>query len=251
MMISTLIIDDEKRARESLRNLLERYCPAVKIVGEAKGVKDGVDAINRLQPELVFLDIQMDDGTGFDLLEQADQTDFRLIFTTAFDDYAIKAFRFNAIDYLLKPLDVEELIRSVEQVRQSIEQAGVSGMSSEQLRHLLQFNERAPTITVSTDEVLEFVEVSRILRLESSGAYTNFVLTDGAKLLTSKNLKQYEALLLPHAFYRVHHSHLINMRELARYVKTEGGYLVMKNGDQVPLSRRRKEAFLHALSAVN
>lgn len=241
-MLKIVIVDDEPGARESLANFLNIYCSEVKILAKCATIKEAKEAIQTLSPDLVLLDIRLKKGTGFDLLSSLDLIDFHLIFTTAYDEYAIKAFKFNAIDYLLKPIDVEELEIAINKVKR------LNKTSSDDITKLLDqikhFDRDDPSITISTEQSYEFIPISKIIRLEASGSYTNIISKAGKTVLSSKILKDFEALLNEYKFFRVHHSHIINVAEMERFIKSEGGIIVMKNGDQVPVSRRKKEAFL-------
>lgn len=241
-----MIIDDERRSRETLSTLLQEYTTDITIVDMADDVDTGVQAIETHQPDLVFLDVKMKTGTGFDLLKQIQNPAFQLIFTTAYHDFAIKAFRFNAIDYLLKPIGIDELIAAIGKVKNIKKNTD----ERERLQHLLDHWKRVnyddPSITISTDATYEFLKVKEISRVEANGAYSLFVMNDGKKILSSKLLKEYESLLSEYNFIRIHHSYLVNMLSVSRYVKTDGGYVVMKDSTQIPVSRRKKDSFLKA-----
>ena len=238
----TVIIDDEAKSRAALRNLLTTYCTGVDVIAEADGVHQGIEVIHENKPDVLFLDIRMRDGSGFDLLQQLEKIDFQVIFITAFDEFAIRAFKFSAIDYLLKPIDVEELENAVRRAKERIELQSTSNTSL--IQNLLKFNQSRPKITISTDDAIEFVPVDQIIRLESDGGYTCIHCLNGVKLTASKNLKVFDEILSEYEFIRVHYSHVISVNYVERFVKRDGGYLVMSNGDQVPVSRRRKEAFI-------
>ena len=247
-MLRTVIIDDEINSRESLHTLLDKYCTGVEVVATASGVEEGVRIIGEADPDLVMLDIQMQDGTGFDLLKQIDNPKFQLIFTTAHDEYAIKAFKFSAIDYLLKPIELEELEGAVERAK-SIQSKKQDHDSREPLiKNLLAYDSANPRITISTEHALEILAVKDIVRLESDGNYTHFYLSDGRKIIASKHLKHYDEMMLGPGFMRVHKSHIINLEFVTRYMKAEGGSIQLSTGDEVPLSRRRKDVFLEIYS---
>jgi two-component system, LytTR family, response regulator len=214
-------------------------------------VKEGIDAIRNTRPDLVFLDIELHSGTGFEILENVDRFDFEVIFTTAFENYAIRAIKFSAIDYLLKPIDISELREAVEKVRQRRE----VNLRNNKLWNLVQnFNRQKDDqkiITLSTADGFEFIEIADILKLEADGAYTMFFIKPNRKLLVSKNLKEYEMLLSEYNFYRVHHSCLINLNEVEKYVKSEGGYIILKDGSIANISQRRKEKFMELMGLMN
>jgi two-component system LytT family response regulator len=246
-MIKTVIIEDEQKSLEVLAALIRRNCPDLEIVATASNVAQGVDIIRQFQPALVFLDVSMPDGSGFDLLERVDQK-FELIFATASDQYAIKAIKFSACDYLLKPIDAEELVAAVDKVKQKQNQLP----SMDNLRFLVDQLKRSDDnfqkITLPTGNAYEIVNIRDIIRCEADGSYTVFYLTDKRKLLISAGLKHYEELLPERDFIRVHHHHLINMNHVLRFLKEDGGYAIMSDGSKIEISRRKKEAFMERLN---
>lgn len=249
-MLQVVIVEDELHSRETLRNLLNEYCTQVEIMAMAATLTEGVHAIKTNRPDLVFLDIELQPHTGFDLLEQVTNHDFELIFTTAYEHYALKAIKFSAIDYLLKPIDVEELIDAVEKVQKKRDQVKRNKRVEVLLNNLQNMNNTQHTITLSTMEGMEFVCVADIIRCEAMGAYTQFNLRNGKKILVSKHLKEYENLLSDHRFFRVHQSHLINLTEVERFVRPDE-QVVLKNGDVIKVAHNRKENFLAMMSSFN
>ncbi len=243
-MLRTIIIDDEKKSRQSLKALLLNYCHGVDVVGLATGVSDGISCIDKYQPDLVMLDIQMQDGTGFDLLMAIPDPSFQVIFTTAYNEYAIKAFKFSAIDYLLKPIDLTELKAAIEKAKTMHGVNTRRPPAESMVKDLLEFIGADRRITISTEHALEILPVPDIIRLESDGNYTHFIMKDDRRIVSSKHLKHYDALLNGQQFMRVHNSHIVNLKCVSRYVKTDGGAIVLTNGDNVPISRRRKDDFL-------
>lgn len=251
-MQSVVIVEDEPRSREFLKDMLREYCSGLEIVAMAGNVQEGIDAINAHHPDLIFLDIELQTGTGFDILEQLDDLRASVIFTTAYDQYALKAIKFSAADYLLKPLAVDELIAAVEKTRKP----APAGNQQQTLEMLMQNikslrNNETPTITLSLSEGLEFIPVREIVRLEAAGAYTQFYLKDKRKILVSKNLKEYEMLLGDHDFMRVHNSHIINLNEVRRMLKTDGGYAIMSDDAQIIISPKKKEDFVRLMMNRN
>lgn len=246
-MLQVVVIEDELHSRETLNNLLNEYCN-VDIVELASSLKEGIQAIKTHQPDLVFLDIELQPHTGFDLLEQTTHYNFEVIFTTAYEHYALKAIKFSAIDYLLKPVDVDELIQAVQKVQKIKEEERRNKRVEVLLSNLQTMNNTQHTITLSTMEGMEFVRVADIIRCEAMGAYTLFVLRSGKKIMVSKHLKEYENLLSEYRFFRVHQSHLINLVEVARFVKP-GEQVALKNGDVVKVAHNRKENFLALMSS--
>jgi len=247
-MIKTLIIEDEQKSREMLVAMLEKNCEFVQVIGAAKNVKEGVELIKQFKPELVFLDISMPDGSGFDLLEQVQGHKFELIFATASDQHAIRAIKYSACDYLLKPIDVEELKLAVDKVVQK--KNAIPNM--ENLNFLIQqlkkSDDNFQKITLPTGNAFEVVNIKDIIRCEADGSYTTFFLADKRKLLVSFGLKHYEDLLPESDFIRIHHHHLINMNHVLRFLKEDGGYAVMSDNSKLEISRRKKDAFMEKLN---
>jgi two-component system, LytTR family, response regulator len=247
-MIKTIIIEDEQKSRDVLAAIIERNCPELSIVGLANNIKEGVEQIKSLKPDLVFLDISMPDGTGFDLLEQVHGYKFELIFATASDQHAIRAIKYSACDYLLKPIDAEELKLAVAKVIRK--KNAVPNMENLQflIQQLKRADENFQKITLPTGNAYEIVNVKDIIRCEADGSYTNFYLSDKRKLMISAGLKHYEELLPEIDFIRVHHHHLINMNHVVRFLKEDGGYAVMTDGSKIEISRRKKETFMERLN---
>ncbi|MGP8329191.1 MAG: LytR/AlgR family response regulator transcription factor [Methanosarcinaceae archaeon] len=243
-MINTLIVDDEIQSRESLRSYLNIYCPDVNLVDEADNVENGIRKIKKYNPDLVFLDVQMPDGTGFDLLNRIPERNFKTIFVSAYDRYAIKAFKFSAIDFLLKPVGSEELVNAIKK----LDLAHEVRLLNKKIELLLQNRDSFKKIALpSMDEIL-FVQLSDIVRCESDTNYTVFHLNDGQKKIVSRTLKEYDEMLSGEGFCRVHHSQLVNLNHVSKYIKGEGGQLVLSNDDVIDVARRRKEALMERLA---
>ena len=243
LMIHTLIIDDELHMRQSLEKMLISNCPNVKIVGRADGVKSGLKAISKHHPDLVLLDIKMGDGTGFDLLKKLDQIDFKVIFITAYDQYAVKAFRFSALDYLLKPVDPDELIAAVKKA----EAASIDDLVTQLnvLEEQLSSGSRATRkIILRTQESIHIAFVRDISYIESDGNYTTVFFVNGKKIILSRTLSEMEDMLKDQGFFRAHKSFLVNLTDISRFDKGDGGFLVMSCGDRVPVASRKKERLL-------
>lgn len=252
--MKTLIIEDEQKSREMLATMVKKHFPELTIIGLAKNVAEGVEFINTLNPELVFLDISMPDGTGFDVLEKTQGQKFDIIFTTATDKHALKAIKYSACDYLLKPIDVEELKPTVSKL---IEKQGVKNAplpSMENLQFLIQNLKRADDnyqkITLPTGTAFEIVNIKDIIHIEADGSYTKFYFVGGKKLMVSAGMKHYEDLLPAADFIRIHHHHIINMNHVIRYLKVDGGYAIMSDNAQLEVSRRKKDAFLERLNKI-
>jgi two-component system LytT family response regulator len=245
--INTIIIEDEQKSLEILAGLIAKNCPELRVAGTARNVTEGVELIRSMKPELVFLDISMPDGSGFDLLEKVADQRFELIFATASDAHAIKAIKFSACDYLLKPIDADELKTAVSKVIRK--RNAVPNMEHLQflIQHLKRADDNYQKITLPTGNAYEIVNINDIVRCEADGSYTNFYLRDKRKLMISAGLKHYEELLPDTEFIRVHHHHLINMNHVIRFLKEDGGYAIMSDGSKIEISRRKKEAFMEKL----
>ncbi len=246
--MKAVIIEDEERSRIVLQNLLETYCPEVEVVAMADSVSMGVKELRTHTPDVVFLDVQINGGTGFDVIEKMDLIQSAVIFTTAYDQYALKAFKFSAIDYLLKPIDIEELKGAVRKATTS-NQSIVRQYQIQNLISNLKNPDEVPVLLVSTIDAVEFVRIQDIVRCEAQGAYTQLFFKESKPLLVSKVIKEFEFLLQDFGFYRVHQSHLINLKEVRKYVKSDN-YLLMRDGAQIQLARSRKEEFFSALNKV-
>jgi two-component system LytT family response regulator len=241
-MINAIIIDDEHNSIKSLSYDLEKYCPQVNIIGKCTSAKEGLKSIQQLQPDLVFLDINMPWMTGLELLEVLGEINFEVIFVTAHDQYAIKAFRLSAIDYLLKPIDHEELINAVKKV-----EVKQKNLTKEQLRHLkenMNPSSSLQRIGIPTKEGIDFILINDILYCEADSNYTYINLKDGKKLLSAKTLKEFDHLLRQNNFCRIHQSYLINLNHLKKYFRGDGGYVKMIDGTMLNVSRSKKEELL-------
>ena len=239
-MISAVIIDDEINNIKNLEQLLHLYCPEVNVIASALNAKDGKEMILQSEPDLVFLDIQMPGENGFELLQSLSKYSFEVIFVTAYNQYGIKAVKFAAIDYLLKPIDIEELKIAVKKVVEKKEE----GKQSSQLQNLMQLlrtNQEEHRIALASAQAIRYVKPSQITRCESSNNYTTFYLTSGEKLLISKPIYFYEELLQDYNFIRCHQSHLVNKKFVISLIQKDGGYLLLEDNTQLPVSKQKKE----------
>lgn len=241
--IRILIIDDEPSCRVSLRNFLRNDFPEAIIVGEAGSVSEASALITQAGPDMLLLDIHLGDGTGFDLLDQFPAPRFKVIFTTAHDEFAVRAFRYSAIDYLLKPVDPDLLLEALIRVKTS---AHPQDIQLEILRHNAN-TRQFDRMTLNTGDGLVFIQTADIVHLEANGNYTYAYLADGEKHLVSCNMKDFAEMLPEPEFFRIHQSHLVNTSRVKKYLKEDGGFVVMQNGAKLPLARRRKEEFLKDL----
>jgi two-component system LytT family response regulator len=248
-MLRTIIIDDEAHMRQTLEKMVRRFCPDLNIVATADGVKAGIDAIQKHNPDLVLLDIKLEDGTGFNILEKLEPVDFKVIFVTAYDQYAIKAFKFSAIDYILKPVDPDELVEAVRKTENILQND-----FNTQLDILKDnFNGTNPEkkIILKTAENIHLVKVTNINYCESDGSYSLIYLLNGKKIMVSHTLKDYEELLKDSGFFRVHKSYLINMQHINRFEKSDGGYVVLENECKVPVATRKRDELLDLFDRIS
>lgn len=245
-MLKCILVDDELKSRESLKKLLNTFCENVKVLATCQNVAEALEAIRQEKPDVIFLDIQMQRETGFDLLSKLDTIDFEVIFTTAHSEYAIKAIKYSAIDYLLKPIDVEELKKAVAKV-ESKHSNTINDRLKQLLVNIKSVSAENYKLALPTNEGLTFIKVTDILYCKADGNYTEIYMQDGNKHLVSRNLKEYEDLFAELNFFRIHHSILINLNFIKNYVRGEGGHVVMTNNATLDVSRRKKEAFLEKI----
>lgn len=246
-MLRAIIIDDEPNSRETLKLMLERYCPQIEVLTMSDGFESALQDIKIFKPDVVFLDIQMPDGSGFKLLDHVDDIDFFVIFTTAFEEYARKAFKYNAIDYLTKPIVADELKEAVNKVTSRISDKDFDFRSIKNILSDIRQQKKSKRIVLSTAEGMHVVDTENIIRCESDDYYTKFFFLDGSTILISKTLKEHEELLTDSDFFRPHKSHLINLKYVKSYIKTDGGSIIMTDGKEVPVSRRKREKILEIL----
>jgi two-component system, LytTR family, response regulator len=242
--LRTVIIEDELNAVDFMVSVIGEYCPELEVAGQAYNVKDGVALIGKEKPELVLLDIEMPDGTGFDLLEFFPEKNFDVVFITAFNHYAIRAIKFSAVDYILKPVNINEFIDSMKKVVKRRTESVPAG--TENFKILLE-NLRTPApsrLAIPTAEGMEYLNPREIIRIDADGSYSRFFLTGDRKILVSRNLKEFQDLLGDRNFFRSHNSCLVNLRFVKKFVRKDGGYIEMQDGSQAPVSRNRKDLFL-------
>ncbi len=253
-MITSILIDDDANLRNGMRSLLERYAPEIKIIGEADSVKTGIETIQALQPQVVFLDIQLGEGTGFDILEQLANVNGKstshIVFITAHEQYAIKAFRFSALDFLLKPVDPDELQKVILKIKNVLDKNVDYAHIDLLLENIRKKVDNFKRIALSTGDGIHLFEISDIIRCESEDNYTTFYIKNNNPIVISKTLKEYEDLLTEHGFERIHQSHLINLSYLKSYIKKDGGYVVMADNSRLPISQRKKERLHELLKTI-
>ncbi len=245
-MIRTLIVDDEFQGRNFLEKVLTKLFPDVVIVGSAATIKEAVDSILQQQPQLVFLDVMLNNENGFDLFEQLAEVHFETVFTTAHNEFAVKAFKYNALDYLLKPIDLDELEKAIEKTKKKLQSQ--TPAQPELIRNFIEAikhpGKPLNKLSIPTTDGFVLVPLDEIIYCEAFGNYTHFYLTAGKKITSSYTLKEYDEMLAAQQFFRAHKSFLVNLTHVMRYIKGEGGTLVMINGIEIEVSRRNKEALL-------
>ncbi|MFP4024700.1 MAG: LytR/AlgR family response regulator transcription factor [Thiohalospira sp.] len=249
-MMKAVIIDDEKNARQAIKQIVEKHFPDISIIGYADDVKTGVKLITETSPEIVFLDIKLPDGTGFDILDQLQEFDISIIFITAYNEHAIKAFKFSAIDYLLKPIDIDEFKEAVNKVKKTLDQKNTKKKLEAFLENINNISKEVKKIILKTSESIHLINVNNILRCESDGNYTKFYFTDRPSLLVSKNIKEYFEMLKDYQFFRPHQSHIVNINYIKQFHKLDGGYLIMQDDSTVPVSTRKREELMKIFNSI-
>lgn len=242
-MIKAIIVDDETRGRLALRNKIMEHCPTIEVMGEAGNGMEAITMINQMNPTLLFLDIEMPQMNGFEMLEKLQEKDFYLIFTTAYNQYAIKAIRYAAFDYLLKPVDIEELKSAVNKVEMNIHQK-LKAQIDLLKENLLLPEKKIKRLAVSTQEGVLFIDINNITHLEASSNYTLIYLGDKTKITASKTLKDFGELLPSDIFHRVHNSYIVNLNYIKKYIRGDGGQIELTDGGLIEVSRKYKDDFL-------
>ncbi len=243
-MINAVIIDDETRSIKLMKNILSKFCPQVNLTGDANNGQAGQELIRLKKPELVFLDIEMPYGNGFDLLNALMPIDFEVIFVTAFDKYVLQALKYSALDYLLKPVNIDELKQAVQNAELRIRKNSVNQQLSNLLYNFKKQESGLKKIAVPTAEGFDFILIDDIIRCEALGAYTKIHINDSNKIVVSVSLKDYEAILPEDIFFRIHNSHLINLNYIKKYNRGRGGFVELDDGSIIEVATRRKDEFL-------
>ena len=249
-MIRTVIIDDEINIRTLIRDMLQSCCPDILVTGEAGSVKEGLELLSREKPDLLLLDIQLEDGNGFELLAKVGTIGFRIIFITAYEEFALRALKLSAVDYLLKPISIGELQMAVEKARQFLlpdQEMKVNALVS----NFSGKTDADRKIVLRTYDKHYFVSIREVIRCESDSSYTKFFLLDGREIMVSQTMKEYEEILLPFRFFRPHKSFLINLEHVRVFEKSGGGYIVMSDGSNVPLSEKKRDEFFRMMKTLS
>ena len=246
-LLRAIIIEDEELNRQRLHELVKNHCPTVEVAALACDGFEGIKVIRELKPDFIFLDIQMPRINGFQMLEMYGEFDFEVVFVTAFDHYAIKAIKFSAFDFLLKPVDTDELKATVERLQKRKSKSNMLEKNRQLLQNLQTPEKAISRITLNTNDGIHIIPLNQIIYLEADGQYTHFYLKDGGKKLSSLNLREYEELLEEPAFFRAHRSFIINMNEIKIYHRGEHGKVIMSNGEEIDISKRRRTEFINLL----
>ncbi len=249
-ILRSVIVDDEQDAVSFIESIAREYCPEIEIVGKAFSAIEGIEVIGREKPDLVFLDVEMPHGSGFDLLAAFPEKDFDVIFITAFNHYAIKAIKFSAVDYILKPINISEFIEAVKRVREARANRKQRHFSFDTLFENLRSGIPSK-LAIPTSSGMEYLNTREIIRIEADRSYSWFYMEDGTKFLVSRNLKEYQELLSDRNFFRTHNSHLINLEHVKKFIRHEGGYIEMSDGSTVPISRGKKDLFLEHMGRIS
>jgi two-component system LytT family response regulator len=241
--LKAILVDDELSSLQNLQLKIQEYCPSTKVVAQTQNPEEAIRLIHQYKPDVIFLDIEMPRMSGFKMLEQIPEIDFEVIFITAYNHYAINAIRISAFDYLVKPVAIEDLQQTVERlenftIKKTRERAEILK------KNLANPKSQEDHIAIPTNDGLEFIQIKQIIRIESSSNYSKLMLHNGQNLLVTRQLKDFEEILQDYRFYRIHHSHLVNLNFIAKYVRGDGGQITMRNGDIIDVSRRKKEVFL-------
>ncbi|MEO6228804.1 MAG: LytTR family DNA-binding domain-containing protein [Ferruginibacter sp.] len=243
-MIEAIIIDDELNNINSLQNLLTKFCPQINITGTATNAKTGFELIKKINPQLAFLDIEMPFGNAFDLLNRLQEIRFEIIFVTAFDQYAIKAFKYAAIDYLLKPINIDELIKAVDKVKAHIDNKNTNEKVTTLLHNIDPNKINNPKIAIAELNGVTFIYMDTIVRMEAQKNYTVVYVNGGTKIMATKNLGSFEEFLPEKQFCRIHHSHIVNLAFIKKYNNGRGGHIEMEDGTEIEVSVRKRDSFL-------
>ncbi len=249
--MNVVIVDDEPLARQIVESIIVDNFPSINIVGQAGSVKEGINIITIKKPDLVFLDVDLTDGTGFDILQGLPRIDFKIIFITAYQEYALRAIKFSAFDFILKPVNTTELVDTLKRVSSESKMHDQVVKWEALFNNISKLEEKTHKIVLKTSESIHLVPVTDIIHCEADNNYTTFYLVSGEKIVISKGLKEYEDLLEGHGFFRVHQSHLINMNFILRFDKRDGGYVILTDKSTIPVSQRKKQKLLEFFEGLN
>ncbi len=249
MKIKTLIIEDEQNARKALENMLTFYCPEVELTGHAATVADGLKLIRKTPPDLLLLDVHLPDGTGFDLVKKIRKKQFKIVFVTAYDQYALKAIKLSALDYLLKPVKPDELRKAITKVQQALEKEEQLSLQIETVLHNLNHSNPRKKLILNTSDKVFVLDIAQLVHCEAQDNYVKIFIRQKEDILIAKTLKELEEMLAPYGFFRIHQSHLVNLNFVEAFEKKGTGRVRLKTGERLPVSTRKKEPFLKALQS--
>lgn len=247
-MLKVVVIEDELRTRQAIINIIENECPELVVAGSGSNVESGVSAINTHRPDILLIDVELSDGTAFDILRNINNHSSQIIFVTAHEEYALQAIKFSAFDYILKPFTTTELRNAVLNAKEEALKK-VSDSSLQTLLSNIDNKEDKKIVLKSTDDI-HLIHIHDIIRCEADSSYTHFFLTDGSEITISNNLKEYDELLSEYNFFRVHHSHLVNLNKIVKFRKGNTGHLLMSDGSEVPVSSRKKERLIEKFNTL-
>lgn len=247
-MLKAVVIEDEPRTKEAIINIIKRECPDIAVEADGSNVATGIHAINLAQPDILLIDVKLSDGTAFDILRYANVGNCQIIFVTAHEEYALQAIKFSAFDYILKPFTTQELTSAILKAREAAMKKA-SDISLQTLINNFDSKEDKKIVLKSTDDI-HLVKISDIIRCEADSSYTHFFLTDGSELTISNNLKEYDELLSDYSFFRVHHSHLVNLNKVVKFRKGNSGFLLLTDGTEVPVSSRKKDRLIEKFNSM-
>jgi len=246
-----VVVDDEPKIREGITDVIKNYCPEVKSVFEASDVDSALKVINEVLPDILILDISLGDETSFDILEQLNYTEFKIIFVTAHEEYALKAIKLSALDYLVKPLNPKELIQAVNNASKELERDRTELKLNALSANIKDISEGIKKIILKTSESIYMVNIQDIIRCESDDCYTKFYLVDGKKIMVSNTLKEYEKMLYEYGFFRLHQSHMVNLNYMDHFDKKSGGIIFMKDNSKIPVSSRKRNSLLKEIDKLS
>lgn len=247
-MLTALIVDDEDAGAKALKKDLAMYCPDIRVMDIANSADEAEKKIKLLSPAIVFLDVEMPHASGFDLLARFNEIKFEVIFVTAYNEYALKAIKYNALDYLLKPVDADELMAAVKKCENKLAKGHNEQLTKETMLMAIAQLQRTPKLPVATQEGILYLDLDNIIRFEGNANYTDIHISGGKKIMSSKTLKDFEGLVEGQRFFRIHKAHLVNLKYATKYIKGEGGYLTMTDGSTLEVSRQKKQELLALLA---
>lgn len=248
-MLKVVVIEDETRTRDAIVSIIEKECPEIRVAGTGFNVESGINTINTHKPDILIIDVELSDGTAFDILRNINEHNSQIIFVTAHEEYALQAIKFSAFDYILKPFSAAELTGAILRAKETVLKKASNQSLQTLLNNIDNKKEDKKIVLKSTDDI-HLVKISDIIRCEADSSYTHFFLTDGSELTISSNLKEYDELLGDYKFFRVHHSHLVNLNKIVKFRKGNSGHLLLSDGSEVPVSSRKKDRLIEKFNSL-